>query len=177
MNFRNKLEFLSLASPSSLVFCLRARPGAYPRVDHLKGSSIVGSCFTNKHYTRVERLARRKRSSLIQKIATYGHKTFYNIGPRSWLRRPSLRRKLFRCKTLTEHRTILWINSDIISVVGNSTHDLMFEGSKPFNAWLYTRTITRLCIENSCSTLCRSLKSWSYVWGFKSIHCLIIHKN
>jgi hypothetical protein len=31
---------LSLASLSSLVYCLWARPGAYPRVEHLKGSSI-----------------------------------------------------------------------------------------------------------------------------------------
>jgi hypothetical protein len=37
---RNKLECLSLASRSSLVYCLLARLGAYPRVEHLKGSSI-----------------------------------------------------------------------------------------------------------------------------------------
>ncbi len=31
-NFRNKLERLSIASLSSLVYCLWARPGAYPIV-------------------------------------------------------------------------------------------------------------------------------------------------
>ena len=40
MNFHNKLECLSLASLSSLVYCLWARSGAYPRVEHLKNSSI-----------------------------------------------------------------------------------------------------------------------------------------
>ncbi len=35
------LKCLSLAILSSLlVYCLRARPGVYPRVEHLKGSSI-----------------------------------------------------------------------------------------------------------------------------------------
>jgi hypothetical protein len=38
--FRKKLEFLSLASLSSLVYFLWARPGAYPKAEHLKGSSI-----------------------------------------------------------------------------------------------------------------------------------------
>ncbi len=36
----NKLERLSLASLSSLVYGLWARPRAYPRVEHLKDSSI-----------------------------------------------------------------------------------------------------------------------------------------
>jgi hypothetical protein len=31
---------LSLASLSNLVYCLWARPGAYPIVEHPKGSSI-----------------------------------------------------------------------------------------------------------------------------------------
>jgi hypothetical protein len=31
---------LSLASISSLVYCLWARQGAYPRVEYLKGSPI-----------------------------------------------------------------------------------------------------------------------------------------
>ncbi len=35
--FRNKLERLCLASLSSLAECLRVRPGAYPRIEHLKG--------------------------------------------------------------------------------------------------------------------------------------------
>ncbi len=40
MDVNNKLYCFSLASCSSLVYCLWARPGAYPRVEHLKGSSI-----------------------------------------------------------------------------------------------------------------------------------------
>jgi hypothetical protein len=39
-NFRNKLECLLLASLSSLVNCLWARPGAYLRVEHLKDVSL-----------------------------------------------------------------------------------------------------------------------------------------
>ncbi len=34
------LERLSLASLSNLVQCLRVRPGAYPRVENLKGASL-----------------------------------------------------------------------------------------------------------------------------------------
>ncbi len=39
-NIRIKLECLSLASLSSLVYSLWARPGVHPRVEHLKDSSI-----------------------------------------------------------------------------------------------------------------------------------------
>jgi hypothetical protein len=42
----------------------------------------VGSALTCKHYTRLERLARDKRCSLLQTVVTYGHKKFYNIVPR-----------------------------------------------------------------------------------------------
>jgi hypothetical protein len=44
--------------------------------------SRVGSGFTHKHQTRLERLARDKRSSLFWKVVTYGRKKFYNIGHR-----------------------------------------------------------------------------------------------
>jgi hypothetical protein len=40
MLFHNNLEHLSLASLSSLAKCLRVRPGAYPRVEQLKGASV-----------------------------------------------------------------------------------------------------------------------------------------
>jgi len=33
---------LSLASLSSLVYCLWARPGAYPRLEHLKWKGLRG---------------------------------------------------------------------------------------------------------------------------------------
>jgi hypothetical protein len=40
MNFRYKLMCLSLASLSSLFYCLRPGQEPTPRVEHLKGSSI-----------------------------------------------------------------------------------------------------------------------------------------
>ncbi len=41
VSFRNKLVRLAPASLSSLVYSLWARPGAYHRVEHLIGSSIM----------------------------------------------------------------------------------------------------------------------------------------
>ncbi len=45
--------------------------------------STLGSApgLTSKHKARLERLARDKRSSLLQKFVTYGRKQLYNIGP------------------------------------------------------------------------------------------------
>jgi hypothetical protein len=40
MTFHKKLELLSLASLSNLVLHLWVKPGACPRVEHLKGDSI-----------------------------------------------------------------------------------------------------------------------------------------
>jgi hypothetical protein len=40
MTFHNKLEHLSLASLYSIVSCLWASPGAYPREEHLQGASL-----------------------------------------------------------------------------------------------------------------------------------------
>ncbi len=42
----------------------------------------VGARFTCKQYTRLERLARAKQSSLLQIFVNYGQKKFYEIGPR-----------------------------------------------------------------------------------------------
>jgi hypothetical protein len=42
----------------------------------------LGSGLTSKHWARLERLARDKHSSLLQKTVNYGRKKFYNIGPR-----------------------------------------------------------------------------------------------
>ncbi len=47
--FHNKPEYLSLASFSSLVWWLWVRPGAYPRMEHLKGTSLSPL----KHYSFV----------------------------------------------------------------------------------------------------------------------------
>ncbi len=41
----------------------------------------VGSGLTCNHYTRMDRLARDKHSSLLRKFVNYGQKKFYNIGP------------------------------------------------------------------------------------------------
>ncbi len=72
--FHNKLERLSLASLFSLVYCLWVPPGAYPRVERLKGSLRPYP----QTLARLERLARDKRSSLLQKFATFGRKKIYN---------------------------------------------------------------------------------------------------
>jgi hypothetical protein len=43
--------------------------------------TLVGSGLTHKHLTWLERLAKDKRSSLLQKIVNYGCKNFYSTGP------------------------------------------------------------------------------------------------
>jgi hypothetical protein len=40
----------------------------------------VGSCFTNRHWTRLERLAMDKHYSLLQKFVNYDRKKLYNLG-------------------------------------------------------------------------------------------------
>ncbi len=46
------------------------------------GFTQVGSHFTCKHYTGLERLAREKHSSLLRKSVNYVSKTFHRISPR-----------------------------------------------------------------------------------------------
>ncbi len=41
----------------------------------------VGSGLTCKHYTRLEKFASDKHSSLLRKFVNYGRKKFYNIDP------------------------------------------------------------------------------------------------
>ncbi len=41
----------------------------------------VGPCFTNKHWAKLERLARSKHSGLLRNFVTDGRKKFYDIGP------------------------------------------------------------------------------------------------
>ncbi len=55
---------------------LLVRPGAFPRVEHLKGSSL-----TRRHQTWLERLARDKQCSLFKTLANYSRKKFYSIRP------------------------------------------------------------------------------------------------
>jgi hypothetical protein len=51
---------------------LWVKPGTYP--ERCSG-------LTCKHYTRLERLARDKHSSLLRKSVNYGRKKFYSTGP------------------------------------------------------------------------------------------------
>jgi hypothetical protein len=61
MNFRNKLEHLYLVSLFRLVKCVWVMPGAYPKVQHLKVTSLgLSSGLTHKHYGRLGRVARDK---------------------------------------------------------------------------------------------------------------------
>jgi hypothetical protein len=47
-----EMRVFAHGSLSSLVYCLWARPGTYPNVEHLKGFSLgVSACLTCKHYT------------------------------------------------------------------------------------------------------------------------------
>jgi hypothetical protein len=84
MNFRNKLECLSLAGLSKLAYCLQVRPGAYPRLEHLKGTAGLKAkhslCFlSNIRLFRLEILGSNT-------LAYFGgaslmRKKFYRIGP------------------------------------------------------------------------------------------------
>jgi hypothetical protein len=60
-----------------LSIFMQVEPRAYPKLC----ITWVCSCLTHKHYTILERLARDKHSSSLQKFITYGCKKFYNICP------------------------------------------------------------------------------------------------
>jgi hypothetical protein len=55
MNELNKVECLFLAGFSSLPIYLWVRPGAYPRVEHLKGASLGLPANHYKHLSIIER--------------------------------------------------------------------------------------------------------------------------
>ncbi len=60
------------------------KAGAYPSEASFRCYTLrQAPGFTQKHKTRLERLARDKRNSLLQKVVNYGQNFFYNIGP--WL--------------------------------------------------------------------------------------------
>jgi hypothetical protein len=81
MDFCNKVQCLSLESFFSLVQCLWVRPGAYPRVEHLKGASLRYVPPACKHWTRLEKLARDKHSSFLRISVNYCHNKFYSAAP------------------------------------------------------------------------------------------------
>jgi hypothetical protein len=81
MTFHNKLERLSLATFSSLVLYLQVRPGAYTRVEHLKGASL-GKAPALLENIRLDYKSLPGANVLAnyKKVVTYGRKKFYNIG-------------------------------------------------------------------------------------------------
>ncbi len=56
----------------------------------------LGSSLTSKNYTRLERIARDKHFSILQKSVEYGQKQSYNIGPNAFT---EAKAKLIHCKT------------------------------------------------------------------------------
>ncbi len=64
---------------SSQLFVGKAR--SLTRGESERFFNRAGSCFTNKHYTKLERLARDKRSSFVRTFIYYNQKKFNNIGP------------------------------------------------------------------------------------------------
>jgi hypothetical protein len=70
----------------SMVLYLRVMPANVARSLHSSGGpercfTQVGSGLTSKHWTRQERLARDKHSSLLRKSVNYGRNKFYDTGP------------------------------------------------------------------------------------------------
>ncbi len=56
--------------------------GAYPSEAPFRCSTLgQAPGLTDKHYTRLERLAKDKHSSLLRKSVNYGHKKFYSTDP------------------------------------------------------------------------------------------------
>jgi hypothetical protein len=76
MNKPDKLAYLSLESLSSLVQCLWVRPGAYTRVEYLKGASLGSAPALPANIILVwKRYTMDKHNSLLQKkIKNYNKK-------------------------------------------------------------------------------------------------------
>jgi hypothetical protein len=72
---------LSLASFSSLVQCLWARPRTYPRVEHLKDASLRLAPALPANIRLGWKAARDQHSSLLGKSVNYNRKKFCRIGP------------------------------------------------------------------------------------------------
>jgi hypothetical protein len=85
----------------SLMFVGKA--GEYPSEASFRCSTLGWAPdLAHKHQTRLERLARDKHCSLLQKTVNYGCKKFYRIGPRGILKKASNcdksdERVLFNC--------------------------------------------------------------------------------
>ncbi len=73
---------VSLCWVSFLLCWVLCRPGAYPRVTPFSRCfNKVAYGLTRKYWTSLERLARDKHSSLLQKSINEGFKKLYNFGP------------------------------------------------------------------------------------------------
>jgi hypothetical protein len=61
---------------------LVGKAGAYPSEAHFRYHALAyAPVLTNKHYTRLERFARDRHSSLLQILVNYYHKKFFNNVP------------------------------------------------------------------------------------------------
>ncbi len=68
------------------AFPVCCNAGAYPIEEHFRCSTLGQALgLAHKQQTRLEKFARDKHSSLLQKFVNYEQKKFYNIGPRSHL--------------------------------------------------------------------------------------------
>ncbi len=82
-------------------------------------------------YPQAERLAKEKPSRLLQKFANYGHKPFYNIGPKISVNFPLcyLRSHVTR-STLTKH--IILFRDSSTFLVKTLVHFLLFKNLKKY---------------------------------------------
>ncbi len=78
MNVRDKFDCLSLAGLSGLVYCFWVRPGAYPRVEHLRRAAPRPYWQT---FDRAGMPCRGKHSSLLWTFIDYRRKKFLKIEP------------------------------------------------------------------------------------------------
>ncbi len=78
------MQCLSLAGLLKLVYCLWVWPGAYTRVEHLKGASLGKVLAISSNIRKGWKcLQGKKHSTLLQTVVNYGRKKFYDIIP-SW---------------------------------------------------------------------------------------------
>ncbi len=71
-----------LGKPFKTIRIFVGKARSLPKsVSSEKDFTWVGSGLSNKHLTRLEKLARSKHSSLVRKFITYGRKKFTTLAP------------------------------------------------------------------------------------------------
>ncbi len=76
----SQLEILNQDENASLFVRTIGTERAYPKEAPFRCSTLgQAPGLTHQHQTRLERLAKEKRSSLLRKVVTYRRKKFYNI--------------------------------------------------------------------------------------------------